>query len=108
MLGRELWWGCRAVVAQLPAAFGEKEGRRFLLHPLPLYNNSVGVQDLGLLDGALNPLEILDAAGSDVHAMYVAGSFLPAHIEGREGALARLDFLVVQELFLTDTAKQAD
>ncbi|HST53373.1 MAG TPA: molybdopterin-dependent oxidoreductase [Pyrinomonadaceae bacterium] len=108
MFGGELSWGAQAVIAQLPAAFGEKEGRRFLLHPLPLYNNSVGVQDLGLLDGALNPLEILDAAGSDVRAMYVAGSFLPAHVEGREGALARLDFLVVQELFLTDTAKQAD
>jgi anaerobic selenocysteine-containing dehydrogenase len=40
--------------------------------------------------------------------MYVAGSFLPAHTEGREDALSRLDFLIVQELFLTETAKQAD
>jgi anaerobic selenocysteine-containing dehydrogenase len=60
------------------------------------------------MSGAMNPLEILDAAGSDVRAMYVAGGFLPAHLEGREDALARLDLLVVQELFLTETALAAD
>jgi predicted molibdopterin-dependent oxidoreductase YjgC len=108
LFGGELSGEAQAALAQLPAAFGDKEGRRFLLHPLPLFNNSVGVHDLGLMGGALNPLEILDAAGQDVRAMYVAGSFLPAHLEGREDALARLDFLVVQELFLTDTAKHAD
>src|SRR5207237_3835569 len=41
-------------------------------------------------------------------ALYVAGGFLPAHLEGREGALSRLDFLAVQELFLTETAEAAD
>ncbi|PYT03324.1 MAG: hypothetical protein DMF65_04370 [Acidobacteria bacterium] len=40
--------------------------------------------------------------------MYVAGSFLPAHLEDRADALSRLDLLVVQELFLTETAKAAD
>lgn len=108
LFGGELSAEAQAVVAQLPASFGEKEGRRILLHPLPLFNNSVGVHDLGLMSGALNPLEILEAAGREVRAMYVAGSFLPAHIEGREDALSRLDLLIVQELFLTDTAKQAD
>jgi NADH-quinone oxidoreductase subunit G len=108
LFGGELSAEAQALFAQLPAIFGEKEGRRFLLHPLPLFNNSVGVHDLGLMGGALNPLEILDAAGGNVRAMYVAGSFLPAHLEGREGTLSRLDFLAVQELFLTDTAKQAD
>ncbi|HWW77164.1 MAG TPA: molybdopterin-dependent oxidoreductase, partial [Pyrinomonadaceae bacterium] len=95
-------------LARFPAAFGEKEGRRFLLHPLPYFNNSVGCHDLGLMSGAMNPLEILDAAGGEVRAMYVAGSFLPAHLEGREGALSKLDLLVVQELFLTETAQAAD
>src|SRR5205823_3691614 len=108
MFGGELSAEAQALVAQLPAVFGEKEGRRFLLHPLPLFNNSVGVHDLGLMSGALNPLEILDAAGREVRAMYVAGSFLPAHLEGRDDALSRLDLLVVQELFLTETAKAAD
>jgi anaerobic selenocysteine-containing dehydrogenase len=108
MFGGELSAEAQAVLARIPSAFGEKEGRRFLFHPLPLFNNSVGVHDLGLMSGALNPLEILDAAGGEVRAMYVAGSFLPAHLEGREDALARLDLLVVQELFLTETAEAAD
>jgi NADH-quinone oxidoreductase subunit G len=108
MFGGELSDEAQAALAGLPAAFGEREGRRFLFHPLPLFNNSVGVHDLGMLSGALNPLEMLDAAGSDVRAMYVAGSFLPAHLEGREQALAKLDFLVVQELFHTETTAHAD
>jgi NADH-quinone oxidoreductase subunit G len=108
MFGGELSAEAQAVLAQMPTVFGEKEGRRFLFHPLPIFNNSVGVHDLGLMNGALNPLDILDAAGTDVRAMYVAGGFLPAHLEGREDALARLDFLVVQELFLTETARAAD
>src|SRR5205085_11059474 len=114
--GGELSAEAQAALARLPATFvariplgqAEKEPRRFLLHPLPLFNNSVGVHDLGLMSGALNPLEILDAAGREVRAMYVAGSFLPAHLEGREDALSRLDFLAVQELFLTETAEVAD
>src|SRR3954469_18775197 len=108
MFGGELGAEAQAALAGLPAAFGEREGRRFLFHPLPLFNNSVGCHDLGLMSGALNPLEILDAAGTDVRAMYVAGSFLPAHLEGREDTLSRLDLLVVQELFLTETALAAD
>jgi NADH-quinone oxidoreductase subunit G len=108
LFGGELSAEAQAALAAMPAAFGEREGRRFLFHPLPLFNNSVGVHDLGLMSGAMNPLEILDAAGTEVRAMYVAGSFLPAHLEGREDALSRLDFLVVQELFLTETALAAD
>ncbi|HEV3470670.1 MAG TPA: molybdopterin-dependent oxidoreductase [Pyrinomonadaceae bacterium] len=108
MFGGELSAEAQAALAGLPAAFGEREGRRFLFHPLPLFNNSVGVHDLGLMSGALNPLEMLDAAGREVRAMYVAGSFLPAHLEGREDALARLDFLAVQELFQTETTRHAD
>jgi NADH-quinone oxidoreductase subunit G len=108
MFGGELSAEAQAALAGLPVSFGEKEGRRFLFHPLPLFNNSVGVHDLGFMSGAMNPLEILDAAGTDVRAMYVAGGFLPAHLEGREDALSRLDFLVVQELFLTETALAAD
>jgi NADH-quinone oxidoreductase subunit G len=108
MFGGELSAEAQAALAALPAAFGEREGRRFLFHPLPLFNNSVGVHDLGLMSGALNPLDILDAAGSDVRAMYVAGSFLPAHLEGREESLGKLELLVVQELFLTETARAAD
>ncbi|HZB45677.1 MAG TPA: molybdopterin-dependent oxidoreductase, partial [Pyrinomonadaceae bacterium] len=108
IFGGELSAEAQAVFAQAPHSFGEREGRRIFFHPLPLFNNSVGCHDLGLMSGALNPLELLDAAGSEVRAMYVAGSFLPAHLEGREDALSKLDFLVVQELFPTATTEQAD
>jgi NADH-quinone oxidoreductase subunit G len=108
MFGGELSAEAQAVVARAAHLFGSKEGRRLLFHPLPLYNNSVGLHDIGLLNGALNPLEILDAAGGDVKAMYVAGSFLEAHLEGREEALSQLDFLAVQELFPTTTTEHAD
>jgi NADH-quinone oxidoreductase subunit G len=109
MFGGELSAEAQGVLAQLPSAFGEKEGRRFLFHPLPFFNNSLGVHDLGLMGGAMNPLEILDAAGESLRAMYIAGSFLPAHLEGqRADALAKLDFLVVQELFPTETTEYAD
>lgn len=108
MFGGELSAEAQTVLAQWPTELGEREGRRILFHPLPLFNNSVGVHDLGLMSGEMNPLEILDAAGSEVRAMYVAGSFLPAHLEGREEALSRLDFLVVQELFHTETTAHAD
>ena len=108
MFGGELSAEAQAVLAQWPVSFGEREGRTITLHPLPLFNNSVGVHDIGLMNGAVNPLSVLDAAGDGVRAMYVAGSFLPSHLEGREDALSRLDFLVVQELFQTETTRHAD
>src|SRR6185369_4983527 len=41
-------------------------------------------------------------------ALYMAGSFLPEHLKGREGLLSQLDFLVVQELFENETTAVAD
>ncbi|MBV9959068.1 MAG: NADH-quinone oxidoreductase subunit NuoG, partial [Acidobacteria bacterium] len=107
MFGGELSAAAQAVVAQLPHTLAA-EGRRVLLHPLPLYNNSLGVHDLGLMDGALSARAMLGAAGQSVRAMYVAGSFLPEHLTGQEDALAKLDFLVVQEMFETATTAHAD
>jgi len=92
---------------QLPYAL-RTEGRRVLLHPLPLYNNSVGAHDMGLAQGAMNLTQMLDAAGGSIRAIYLAGSFLPEHLRGREETLSKLDFLVVQELFETDTTAFAD
>jgi NADH-quinone oxidoreductase subunit G len=97
----------QAVIAQLPYAF-RADGRRILLHPLPLYNNSVGAHDMGLMNGAMSASQMLEAAGGAVRAMYLAGSFLPEHLRGREEQLGKLDFLVVQELFETDTTALAD
>lgn len=107
MFGGELSREAQAVVAQLPAVFAA-EGRRVLFHPLPLFNNSIGAHDMGMMDGATTPSTMLDVAGNAIRAMYVAGSFLPYHLEGHEDALAKLDFLVVQELFETETTAHAD
>jgi predicted molibdopterin-dependent oxidoreductase YjgC len=55
-----------------------------------------------------SPGQILDAAGSTIRALYMAGSFLPQHLEGRADVLTKLDFLVVQELFENETTAAAD
>ncbi|HEX8774840.1 MAG TPA: NADH-quinone oxidoreductase subunit NuoG [Pyrinomonadaceae bacterium] len=105
MFGGELGPEAQAVVGQLPHTFS-RESRRVLLHPLPLYNNSVGAHDIGLMRGHMSATEMLGAAGDAVRAMYVAGSFLPEH--SAQQGLSKLDFLVVQELFETETTAHAD
>jgi NADH-quinone oxidoreductase subunit G len=107
MFGGELNAAAQTVVAQITNGF-RADGRRVLLHPLPIFNNSVGAHDMGLMNGAMSAAEMLDAAGNSIRALYVAGSFLPSHLRGREEALDKLDFLVVQELFETDTTAFAD
>jgi predicted molibdopterin-dependent oxidoreductase YjgC len=84
------------------------EGRRVLMHPLPLFNNSVGAHDMGMMDRGLTAYDLLDMAGGDVRAMYLAGGFLPEHLRERPDALSQLDFLVVQELFENETTAFAD
>jgi NADH-quinone oxidoreductase subunit G len=107
MFGGELSKAAQALVAQLPHNFSAP-ARRVLLHPLPLYNNSIGAHDILLMRGAKTLSEMLDAAGDAVRALYVAGSFLPEHLRSREDALGKLDFLVVQEMFETQTTDYAD
>ncbi|HLL76086.1 MAG TPA: molybdopterin-dependent oxidoreductase [Pyrinomonadaceae bacterium] len=109
LFGGELGAAAQAVLAaSLPSAFGAGDARRVMFHPLPLYNNSVGVHDIGLMSGRLDASALLAQAGEQIRALYVAGSFLPRHFEGRADALSKLDFLVVQELFETETTKHAD
>src|SRR5205814_4220555 len=52
--------------------------------------------------------DLLSVAGQSIRAMYVAGSLLPAHLQENSDVLAKLDFLVVQELFETETTEFAD
>src|SRR5437899_2075325 len=106
MFGGELSAEAQEVVAQMPYLFGA-EGRRVLLHPLPLFNNSVGAHDMGL-DDANSVNGLMNTAGDSIHAMYIAGSLLPQHLAGREDALSKLEFLVMQELFETNTTAFAD
>jgi NADH-quinone oxidoreductase subunit G len=111
MCGGEVGAAAQTIVAQLPFLWADA-GRRVLLHPLPLYNNSIGAHDMGLDAGASSGNdkldEMLDAAGAAIKAMYVTGSFLPEHLATRAEALGKLEFLVVQELFETDTTAFAD
>lgn len=107
MFSAELSALAQTVLAQLPYAL-RTASRRVLLHPLPLFNNSVGVHDMGMMNGAMSATQMLDAAGGGIRALYMAGSFLPEHLQGREAALEKLDFLVVQEMFETDTTAFAD
>jgi NADH-quinone oxidoreductase subunit G len=107
MFGHQLSSEAQAIIAQLPQSFAG-EGRRFLFHPLPFFNNSIGAHDIGMMDAPTSPRQILDAAGNEIRALYMAGSFLPEHLKGREDALSKLDFLVVQELFENDTTAAAD
>src|SRR6185369_10908632 len=107
MFSTDLTTASQAALAQLPYAL-RADGRRVLLHPLPLYNNSVGAHDMGLANGGTSVSQLLDAAGESIRAIYLAGSFLPEHLRGHEEALSKLDFLVVQELFEPDTTAFAD
>lgn len=106
MFGGELSAASQACIAQFPYLFGA-EGPRILVHPLPLYNNSVGALDMAM-GKAQSVRELFDTTGDSVRAMYVAGSFLPAQLQEHEAALDQLDFLVVQELFETETTAHAD
>ena len=63
---------------------------------------------MGLHNGARTATEMLDAAGESIRSIYMLGSFLPEHLEGRKEALGKLEFLVVQELFETETTAFAD
>jgi NADH-quinone oxidoreductase subunit G len=107
MFSAEVGAQAQVLLAQLPHNLAG-DGRRVLLHPLPLFNNSVGAHDMQLMNGALSATQMLDAAGDNIRALYMAGSFLKQHLMGREESLGRLDFLVVQELFETDTTAFAD
>src|SRR3989337_1964467 len=63
---------------------------------------------MGLDEGAMTVAEMIDRAGGEIRAMYLAGSFLPEQLRGREEALSALEFLLVQELFETPSSRYAD
>jgi NADH-quinone oxidoreductase subunit G len=92
--GSDLSPAAQAVIAASAGSIAG-DGRRVLLHPLPLYNNSVGAIDI--LGGGSEADAIRSAK-----AVYVAGSLQDASL------LAGKDFVVVQELFETETTNHAD
>jgi len=82
MFGGELSAAAQAVIAQLPQRF-VRDGRRVLLHPLPLHNNSIGALDMGFAEGALTLAEMLEAAGGPIRALYIVGSLRVAAMSRR-------------------------
>ncbi|HMO79463.1 MAG TPA: molybdopterin-dependent oxidoreductase [Pyrinomonadaceae bacterium] len=95
MVGSELSGPAQGAIA---AAAGKLAGenRRVLLHPLPLYNNSMGAIDM--IPDASSVDEVVSASS----ALLIAGSLQ------NSASLAGKDFVVVQELFETDTTEHAD
>jgi NADH-quinone oxidoreductase subunit G len=107
MFGGEISSAAQALIAQLPYSLNAAN-RNVLLHPLPLFNNSVGLHDSGLTTGGADSVHsLLAASGAGVRAMYIGGSLLVDEADATE-ALSKLDFLVVQELFSTTTSAMAD
>jgi NADH-quinone oxidoreductase subunit G len=95
MVGAELSPDAQAVIAANAASLAT-EGRRVLLHPLAPYNNSVGAIDM--LPGAKS----VDEVARSSKALLIAGSLQEPDV------LAGKEFVVVQELFETETTEHAD
>lgn len=93
--GSDLSADAQAIVAASAGRFAV-DGRRVLLHPLPLYNNSVGAIDI--LGGGRTEAEAINQA----KAVMVAGSVQNASL------LKEKEFVAVQELFETETTAYAD
>ncbi|CAN5464069.1 NADH-quinone oxidoreductase subunit NuoG [soil metagenome] len=95
MYGRDLSAEAQAVLANTAVNFAS-ENRRVLLHPLPLYNNSVGANDM--MAGKKPLTDVL----KNSKALLIGGSLQD------NSALQNKDFVVVQELFETATTEFAD
>jgi len=97
MFGRDLSVEAQAVLANAAGSFAS-DNRRVLLHPLPLYNNSVGANDMTA--GRKSLPDVLKNSKS----LLIGGSLS----EENAKLLANKDFIVVQEMFETATTDFAD
>ncbi len=97
MFGGDLSPEAQAVLANAAGNFAS-ENRRVLLHPLPLYNNSVGANDM--MAGKKSLSDVLKNSKS----LLIGGSLSDENAK----LLANKDFVVVQELFETPTTDYAD
>jgi NADH-quinone oxidoreductase subunit G len=86
---------------------------KFSFLPLVRYSNSLGSAQMGMTPGedGLSAAAILAAAGSQIKGLYVAGEDpLAKAIPGEgdlEEKLRSLDVLIVQDMFMTETARLA-
>jgi formate dehydrogenase major subunit len=73
-------------------------------------SNAQGAMDMGCVpgdNGAAVPAMIASAASGKIKALYIMGENLASAGAHAVEALGKLDFLVVQDLFLTETAEKA-
>lgn len=108
MFGGELSAGAQAIAAQLPYSLSG-DGRRVLLHPLPLYNNSVGAFDVSR-DKARDATTVL--SDESVRALLLAGEPMLPNVGGDSGDVQpNREFVVLWEMFISEVsefARQAD
>ncbi|MGI8640182.1 MAG: molybdopterin-dependent oxidoreductase [Pyrinomonadaceae bacterium] len=97
MFGRDLSPEAQSALANAAGKFAS-ENRRVLVHPLPLYNNSVGANDM------MAGKKSLDDVLKNSKSLLIGGSLS----EENAGLLANKSFVVVQELFETATTEYAD
>src|SRR5215470_4077373 len=88
---------------------------KFSFVPLVRYSNSMGAWQMGMCaeqTGGMLARAMLNNAGGGVKALVIAGEDVVSKANGDQGVvrsqLEKLDFLVVQEMFLTETARMAD
>jgi NADH-quinone oxidoreductase subunit G len=98
-------------IGQAPA----RSETKFSFVPLVRYSNSLGAWQMGLSaeqTGGMTAQAMLNKAGDGVKALIIAGEDVVSKANGAAGIvrsqLEKLDFLVVQEMFLTETAQLAD
>jgi NADH-quinone oxidoreductase subunit G len=88
---------------------------KFSFVPLVRYSNSMGAWQMGMCaerTGGMAAQTMLNSSGGGIKALIVAGEDLVSKSNGDmafvRSQLKKLDFLVVQEMFLTETAQMAD
>jgi len=92
---------------------------KFSFVPLVRYSNSMGAWQMGMCGaqsnvqtGGMSAQAMINSAGGGIKALVIAGEDVVSKANGDAAIvgsqLEKLDFLVVQEMFLTDTAKMAE
>ncbi len=88
---------------------------KFSFLPLVRYSNTMGAGLVGMHSGdkgGMSAHAMINAAGGGIKALFIAGEDVVSKANGEASRvstqLAKLDFLVVQDMFLTETAKLAD
>jgi len=95
MIGNDLSGEAQALIANAVGGLGS-ESRRVLLHPLAKHNNSVGALDM--MPDAKPLADVIKGSKT----ILIGGSLQDASI------LSGKEFVIVQELFFTETTDQAD